>query len=97
VTPAAFGKRLDAIEAAVAALAPDLNLEARLAAVPWLAWATTPELIELDHFYRRAESEGAELTPADEARALSIAYAAEARGLAGEPAEDQKESPYAGR
>jgi hypothetical protein len=51
----------------------------------------------LDHFYRRAECEGAKLTPADEARALSIAYAAEARRLAGEPAEDQKESPYAGR
>ena len=64
-------------------------------AAPWLRWATCDELTELEQIYRKDED--GEATAADEARGLAIAYAAEARRLAGEPAEDEKASPYVER
>jgi hypothetical protein len=83
-------RRLAEVEAAVDKLVPP-KLKPEL---QWLRWATCDELAMLDReIYWPAEKEHRDLTEAEEARVMAIAYAAEARRLAGELPEDQK-PPY---
>jgi hypothetical protein len=91
----AFERRLAGIEAELGAIAPKPDaLAAFKAANPWFEWTTCDELIELEQIYRIAE-EGDGMTPADEAKALAIVYASQARMLSGAPKDsDLPPQPY---
>jgi hypothetical protein len=90
----ALERRLAGIEAEVDRLAPKPDAyDAFVAANPWIRWMTCDELTELEKIYRIAEEAGA-MELSAEARATAIYYAAEARRLAGEPADDEKPNPY---
>jgi hypothetical protein len=76
----AIERRLREVERLVAALpAPPEDMP------PWISWLEDHELDALEAIFYDAKCEQyADLTEADQARAASIAYAAEARRLAGE-------------
>jgi hypothetical protein len=78
----ALERRIAQVEAVVDELLPKPRPDDPL----FLAWLTTDELTQLDHgIYWPASKEHRDLTPAEEARVMSVLLAAEARRLAGEP------------
>jgi hypothetical protein len=94
---ATIERRLLEAEAAVDRIAPKADpTEAQIRAEnPWIRWLTCDELTRLEAIYRGAEDARRDgLNEAEEAEALSIAHAAEARRLRGEPADDEKPNPY---
>jgi hypothetical protein len=79
MTPAAIEKRLEALEAEVAKVAPP----APVPGCEWLAWATNDELTTMEHLL--GPDPAVEPTEADRLRIMAIQCAATARMVAGEP------------
>jgi hypothetical protein len=85
MTPATLEKRLEAIEAEVAKVAPP----APVPGCEWLAWATSDELLAMERLL--GPDPHVEPTPADWLRIQAIMLQAVARTVAGEPNERDRD------